>query len=67
MADEYTFTLSRDDYDLLLMMMHYATCAALELRERKLFREFLRLANEVNKNNPNYRPYELPPEEPDHA
>ena len=65
--DEYTFTLNRDDYALLLMMMGYATGAAIERANHKLFREFLRLTKEINKWNPNYRPYEIPPEEPEHA
>lgn len=67
MNGEYTFTLSRDDYDVLLIMLGYATGAASGRADKTLFRNFLRLTNEINKNNPDFRPYELPPEEPTHA
>lgn len=67
MSDEYSFTLSPNDYDLLLIMLGYAVGAAAERKDRHVLRIFLRLTNEINKNNPNFRPYELPPEgaEPD--
>lgn len=56
--DEYTFTLSRDDYETLLLMLGVATAA---VNDGKLACSFLRLANEINKNNRDWRPYDVPP------
>jgi hypothetical protein len=65
--NEYTFTLTRHDYETLLIALGYAAGAAHGRKEEKLFIAFLRLTNEINKNNPNYQPYELPPERKDDA
>jgi hypothetical protein len=65
--NEYTFTLTRDQYETLLVALGYAAGAAVAREEHKLFFAFLRLTNEINKNNPNYRPYEVPPERKDDA
>lgn len=54
------FTLSRDDFETLLLMAGYAVGAAVKDRERRLAVRFLRLTNTINKDNPNYIPYEVP-------
>lgn len=54
-----TFTLSESDYDRLLIMMGYAVGAAIQ-QDRKLAHSFIELVNIVNKDNPNFIPYELP-------
>ena len=54
-----TIELTDDEYMQLLIMMGYATGAAMK-QDRKLADNFLRLANAVNKNNPRWTRYEVP-------
>jgi hypothetical protein len=65
--NEYTFTLTRDQYETLLVALGYAAGAAISRKENGLFIGFLRLCNEINKNNPNYLPYELEAEPAEQA
>jgi hypothetical protein len=65
--NEYTFTLTRDQYETLLLALGTAAGAAHSQKQNELFIAFLRLANEINKNNPNWQPYELPPAKEDDA
>jgi hypothetical protein len=65
--NEYTFTLTRDQYETLLLALGLAAGAAHGQGNEKLFIGLLRLANEINKNNPNWQPYELPPAKEDNA
>jgi len=53
------FELSEDDHDMLLLMMEYATGAALKSGDNGMADNFLRLANTIEKDNPNYTPYEV--------
>jgi hypothetical protein len=64
---EYTFTLTRDQYETLLLALGTAAGAAHGQGNEELFVAFLRLANKINTNNPNWKPYELPPERKDDA
>jgi hypothetical protein len=58
--NEYTFTLTREHFETLLLALATAAGAAHSKKQNELFIAFLRLANEINKNNPNWQPYELP-------
>jgi hypothetical protein len=65
--NEYTFTLTRDQYDQLLIALGMAAGTAHSQNNKHLFMSLLRLANEINKNNPNWQPYDVPPERKDDA
>ena len=54
-----TITLTDEDFEILLLMCGYATGAAHQADDLKLGNSFLRLANEINKNNPKWTPYEI--------
>lgn len=60
--NEITIKLDRNDYYMLLAMMGYATGAAHRDGNESLADSFVRLANAVNKDNPDWRPYAVPPE-----
>lgn len=64
--NEYSFTLSRDDYEILLIMLGFATGAAAKEGDRKLVQSFVRLTNEINKNNPHWTNYEVPADKENH-
>jgi hypothetical protein len=49
---------SQEDFDLLLLTIGYATGAAMVRGELEQADRFVYLANQVNKNNPNWKPYE---------
>ena len=57
-----TFSLDDDQYDSLLLMLGYATCAAMKEGNRRLAYSFVKLANAINRDNPRWRPYEIPDE-----
>jgi hypothetical protein len=61
-GERVTLDMTRDDYDKLMLMLGYATGAANMAGELTLFWSWLRLANELNNGNPNFRPYEIPEE-----
>ena len=52
--DQVILTMSREDYDMLQMLLGYATSRA--TRRFKLDRIF-ELLNRLNQGNPNYTPY----------
>jgi hypothetical protein len=54
-----TFELNEEEFDMLLILMGYAIGAALEADE-KLGYSFVRLANTVCRDRPNFTPYEIP-------
>jgi hypothetical protein len=58
------FDLSEDDFMCLLVVLGFAWKAA-EAHRNPAFRpeEVLRLANVINKGNPNYTPVEIEPAE----
>jgi hypothetical protein len=53
-------TLTRDEFETLLLALGYATGAALARKERSLSLNFIRLMNALNRDNPDYVPYEIP-------
>jgi hypothetical protein len=59
-ADKVTIELSRDEMDSLTICLGYALGAAVDHEDRKLGDSFLRIANAVHRNNPNWTPYEVP-------
>ncbi|MGH9665554.1 MAG: hypothetical protein ACRD9L_14105 [Bryobacteraceae bacterium] len=60
MKDKLTIELSRDEFELLLLALGIAAGSA--AASPALFKDLLRLANAVNRNNPAWRPYEVPAE-----
>jgi hypothetical protein len=61
MPEGYTFTLTNEEYERLLLMMAFAVGAAFKQDKYQSYM-FLDLANRINKNNPNWRPYAIPEE-----
>lgn len=59
MSNERVFQLSEEDYEALLLLLGYACATAHEQNNRLLARRFLRLANTINKDNPQWTPYEI--------
>jgi hypothetical protein len=59
-----TITLTDNEFDSLLICLGYAVGAAWPV-DRQLAVSFMRVVNAVNRDNPQFRPYVLPFEEPD--
>jgi hypothetical protein len=55
-----TLDLTRDEFDTLLLCMGYAAGAARQQEDTTLAASFLRLANAVNRGNPQWTPYAIP-------
>jgi hypothetical protein len=53
------FRLSDDDYHMLLLALGYATGAAREQNRPCLARSFIRVANAITRDNPNWKPFEV--------
>jgi len=49
--------LSDEDFDLLLLALGCAT-GVMAGMDKKLFERFVQLANAINRNNPDWIPYE---------
>ena len=60
-----TVVMPEHDYERLLMALGFASMSADRLVGRQEFYSIIRVVNELNAGNPNYTPYELPPEEPE--
>ena len=58
--------LTRGDYEQLLIVLGYATGAAWSSGNPGFSYAILRLANVINRDNPNWIPYQIP-DEPNHA
>jgi hypothetical protein len=58
-TDKVTIELTKDEMDSLTVCLGYAAGAALENEDQKLSKSFLRLANAVHRNNPNWTKYEI--------
>lgn len=56
---ERVIRLSESEFTTLLLMMGYATGAASKESDKGLGLSFLRIANAVNRDNPDWTPYEL--------
>jgi hypothetical protein len=54
---------SQHDYETLLLTLGYAAGALQRSGEHGLFFRVLELANRINRDNPNWTAYELPPRE----
>jgi hypothetical protein len=59
-TDKVTIELTKDEMDSLTISLGYALGAATERQDQQLGHSFLRIANAVHRNNPNWTPYEVP-------
>jgi hypothetical protein len=50
-------SLNRDDYELLLLILGFATGAAWAQDIDHFANSFIALSNRLNEGNPNFRPY----------
>jgi hypothetical protein len=57
--DEVILTMSREDYERLLMAMGEYAVRAAENRSILSFSATIRLMNRLNQGNPNYTPYQV--------
>ena len=60
--DQVTLTMTREDYDRLLLAMGTVVGAALQGRGVLGLRVVIPLLNRINQGNPNYQRYFLPEE-----
>jgi hypothetical protein len=58
-GDLVRIEIPRDTHSLLLLALGYAAGAAMKHGQNDLYRRFLQLANDINRGNPNYVPYEV--------
>lgn len=56
----FEFSLTPDEFDLLLLMAGVATGATMRQGDKEMAYGFLRFVNRLNENNPNFTPYEIP-------
>jgi hypothetical protein len=54
------FELNKEDFELLLISLGVAAGVATRDGNPVLFLRFLKLANTINKDNPDWTPYEVP-------
>jgi hypothetical protein len=57
--DDVTLVMPVDEFELLLMALGYAAGAAHRDHDQHLFWRWIKLANSINRGNPQYRPYEI--------
>ena len=57
----FEITMTRADYDALLLMMAIATMTAFTAEMDKLANTFVEIANQVNRSHPHWKPYWIPP------
>ena len=57
--DRVNISLTRDEFEALLIMCGYATAAAMK-QDTKMGYAFLALVNTINRDNPKWIPYEIP-------
>jgi len=60
MSSDVTITLTRDEFQSLLIMAGVAMGASIKLGDARLMVSFLKLANAINRDNPNWVHYEIP-------
>ena len=58
--DRVVIDMSRDDFDMLLLVLGLA--AGGQFDDRVFFWRVMKLANTINEGNPRYTPYEIPEE-----
>jgi hypothetical protein len=61
-GDRVTLEMDREDYNMLLLMLGYATGAASKEHNQAKFWRLIDFVNRLNADNPNFRPYEIPEE-----
>lgn len=54
------FSLTPDEFDLLLSMAGVATGFMMAQGKKRLAYSFVRLVNRLNENNPDFTPYTIP-------
>jgi hypothetical protein len=57
--DQVILTMSRDDYDIILLTLGYALGAALQGQGPLGERVIVPLINRLNEGNPNFTPYHV--------
>ena len=62
---QHLISLTKDEYESLILALGYATGAAMKTGETNMQRAFLKLANAINRDNSSWVPYEIPPEDAD--
>ncbi len=55
-----TLEMTPDEFSRLLLALGYAAGAASKSEDKRMFWDWIELANEVNSGNPNFIPYEIP-------
>jgi hypothetical protein len=58
---EIIISLTRAEYSRLLLMMGFATGSAFK-EDRYLAYRFMDLANRISRDNPDWKPYDIPEE-----
>ena len=61
-GDRVTLEMSCEDYAMLTRMCGYAAGAVLKEGDKEQFWRQIRFVNDLNRTNPNFRPYEIPEE-----
>jgi hypothetical protein len=61
-GDRITLEMTVDDYSSLMVMMGMVLGLTYSGSDRKMARECTRFVNEMNADNPAYKPYAIPPE-----
>ena len=61
-GERVTLEMTRDDFDTLILALGYAAGAAHANPDLTLFWRWIAFANRLNATNPNFTPYEIPPE-----
>jgi uncharacterized NAD(P)/FAD-binding protein YdhS len=61
-GDWVSLEMTRSDFDQLMLMLGCA-CGSVHIPQNpQMFYSWLRFTNELNNNNPNFTPYEIPAE-----
>lgn len=61
-GDTITIEMSRDDYELLLLLLGIATGSCSRNPNRDMFWNSVDFVNRLNAANPRFTPYEIPEE-----
>ena len=59
-GDDVKINLTRDEFEALLIMMGMAMGTAVKMGNVSMMVSFLKIANAVNRDNPNWHQYEIP-------
>jgi hypothetical protein len=58
--DAVVLTMSKDDFDRLLLMLGFAAGAAKAQGDNVRFYSWIEFVNELNRTNPRFIPYQIP-------